>query len=218
LIFSMSTNILGFLDVFRAAWKNLLSLLMVGSVQRFPARHYLNLGILGTKLNRKVAKAKLIEFDMAYDRCNPTLAKYKPQSALSTITPITPVQTKPSLAELWEKFVEYKRLQCSPNTMKYMYNVYSGYVAKLPTHQLEEVDKIRDYILKHIPLDSGKRFITRLSACCDWVIKSGAASENPFDGMAAELKLPKSTQNEGLNDINPFTLEERDTIIDLSLD
>jgi integrase len=179
-------------------------------------RHYLSLGIPDTKFNRKAAeaKAKLIESDMAYDRFDATLARYKPQSALSTVTPITPIQAKPSLAELWEKFIEYKRPQCSPNTMKYMYNVYSGYVAKLPTHELGEADKIRDYVLKHIPLDSGKRFITRLSACCDWAIKSGAVSENPFDGMAAEIKLPKSTQTEGLNDINPFTLEERDAIIE----
>ncbi|MBW4464659.1 MAG: DUF3596 domain-containing protein [Pegethrix bostrychoides GSE-TBD4-15B] len=180
-------------------------------------RHYLSLGVPDTKFNRKAAeaKAKLIESDIAYDRFDPTLAKYKPQSALTTVTPIiTPTQTKPSLAELWEQFIEYKRPQCSPNTMKYMYNVYSGYISKLPTQELDEADKIRDYVLKHIPLDSGKRFITRLSACCDWAIKSGRASENPFNGMAAEIRLPKSAQTEGLNDINPFTLEERDAIIE----
>ena len=84
---------------------------------------------------------------------------------------------------------------------------------ELPTHNLEEAAKIRDFVLKHFPLDSGKRFITRLSACCKWAIKSGAISENPFDGMASEIKLPKSGKKEGFSDIHAFSLEERDAII-----
>jgi hypothetical protein len=84
---------------------------------------------------------------------------------------------------------------------------------KLPTHDLDKANEIRDYILQSIPLDSGKRFITRLAACCSWAIQSGMISENPFEGMAAEIKLPKSSKSEGINDINSFTLEERDAII-----
>ena len=55
-------------------------------------RHYLLLGLPDNKLNRKVAeaKAKLIKADIAYERFDPTLAKYKPQAALNTITPISP--------------------------------------------------------------------------------------------------------------------------------
>lgn len=59
-------------------------------------RHYLSLGLPDKKVNRKAAeaKAKLIESDITYDRLDPTLAKYKPQSALSTVTPIfTPTPT-----------------------------------------------------------------------------------------------------------------------------
>lgn len=97
--------------------------------------------------------------------------------------------------------------------MKYTYNVYTGYIARLPTHELSQAGEIRDYVLKAIPLDSGKRFITRLSACCEWAMRSGLVSENPFDGVAAEIKLPKSAKNDGMSDINPFTLEERDAIL-----
>lgn len=177
-------------------------------------RHYLSLGLADNKVNRKAAqaKAKLIESDIAYERFDPTLAKYKPQSVLSTITPtVTPIGPKPSLADLWEKFLEYKRPQCSPNTMKYMYGVYSSYITKLPTHELEQACEIRDYILKSIPLNSAKRFLTRLSACCEWARRSGLITENPFNGMANEIKLPKSQNAD--DDINPFTAEERDAII-----
>lgn len=58
-------------------------------------RHYLSLGLPDNKVNRKAAQAKasLIESDIAFDRFDPTLAKYKPQLALSTVTPITPIFT-----------------------------------------------------------------------------------------------------------------------------
>lgn len=67
-------------------------------------RHYLSLGLPDNKMNRKAAeaKAKLIESDITYDRLDPTLAKYKPQSALSTVTPIFTPTPSPerSLSEL----------------------------------------------------------------------------------------------------------------------
>lgn len=82
-------------------------------------RHYLSLGLRENRVNRKVAEAKaeLIECDIAFDKFDPTLAKYKPQSALSTITPVITPKATPSLAELWAKFIEYKRSECSPSTM-----------------------------------------------------------------------------------------------------
>lgn len=54
-------------------------------------RHYPSTGLADNKLNRKAAEAKvlLIEADIAYDRFDSTLARYKPQLALSTITSIT---------------------------------------------------------------------------------------------------------------------------------
>ncbi|MEO0535899.1 MAG: DUF3596 domain-containing protein [Cyanobacteria bacterium P01_A01_bin.123] len=179
-------------------------------------RHYLTLELTDTPLSRRVAeaKAKLIESDITLDRFDVSLAKYKPKSALSTVTPtVTPIAKQPSLADLWSTFIEFKRPQCSPNTMKYMYGPFSGYVAKLPTHDLSRAYEIRDYVLKNIPLDSGKRFLTRLSACCELAIKSGVLAQNPFAGMAAEIKLPKSAKAEGLNDIDPFSIAERDAII-----
>lgn len=84
-------------------------------------RHYLSMGLVNTPVNRKAAEAKArqIELDIISGNFDPTLAKYKPHSALSTVTPdITPIVTpKASLTDIWEKFIEYKRPQCSPNTL-----------------------------------------------------------------------------------------------------
>lgn len=178
-------------------------------------RHYISLGLPDTAENRKHAemKARQIELDILSDNFDATLVKYKPQAAFTVDSPdITPNVT-PKLSELWEKFIEYKQPQCSPNTMKYMYGVYTGYVKRLPTQDLEKASEIRDFSVKNFPLDSAKRFITRLSACCRWAMQAKLISENPFDRMAAEIKLPKSSTDNEISDVNPFSLEERDAII-----
>ena len=181
-------------------------------------RHYLSLGFPDTSQTRKLAemRAREIELDILSGHFDETLAKYKPASALSTVTPsATPIQTSnPSLSELWEKFLDYKRPQCSPSTMRYQYRAFTRYLKKLPTHDLQCTSEIREHILKNIPVDSAKRFITRLSACCDWATKSGWIPQNPFKGMASEIKLPKSSQRGGMDDIDPFSAAERDAILD----
>lgn len=56
-------------------------------------RHYLSVGLPDDEMNRKLAesKAQKIELDIISGNFDETLAKYKPQSALSTATPdITP--------------------------------------------------------------------------------------------------------------------------------
>jgi integrase len=75
-------------------------------------RQYLSTGFANTPANRKLAemKARQIELDILSGNFDSTLAKYKPQSVLSTVTPITPIATpKLTLAELWERYSEFKR-------------------------------------------------------------------------------------------------------------
>jgi integrase len=71
--------------------------------------HYLSLGFTNTPQTRKLAemRAREIKLDIISGNFDPTLAKYKPESILSTETPVTPISTpKPALAELWEKFID----------------------------------------------------------------------------------------------------------------
>lgn len=106
-------------------------------------RHYISLGFSDTATNRKLAemKAREIELDILSGHFDETLVKYKPHSALMTIAPdITPT---PSLKQLWEKFVEYKLPQCSPNTMYYVYGHFTTYLEKLPTHDLSDAIAIK---------------------------------------------------------------------------
>lgn len=176
-------------------------------------RHYLSLGLTDTVQNRKLAeaKAKQIESDIAYERFDPTLVKYKPQFALSTLE--SAVNLQPNLKELWSKFLLYKEKECSPNTMSIMYKTYSSYLDRLPEYELAKADEIVDFIQRsEIPKESAKRFITRLSACCDWAKTRKLITYNPFQGKATKIKIPKAESNE--NDIYPFSADERDRILE----
>lgn len=72
---------------------------------------------------------------------------------------------------------------------------------------------IRDWIIANKSPDAAKRLLTQLAACCEWAFKSGFVSKNPFTGMALEVRLPKNQSNNGVKEIDSFTVEERDSII-----
>jgi integrase len=38
--------------------------------------------------------------------------------------------------------------------------------------------------------------LTQFSACCDWAVKSQLIGENPFEGMASDIKVPKGDREE----------------------
>ncbi|MBE9061868.1 site-specific integrase [cf. Phormidesmis sp. LEGE 11477] len=182
-------------------------------------RRYLSLGVTDTKTARALAemKARQIELDILSGNFDETLAKYQPQVTEPDDKAESVVEdefTGPDLNELWEKFVEYKRPQCSPNTMYYVYGTYSNYMEQLPTYNLERAADIRDFAINTFPIESCKRFVVRLNACCKWACQSGLISENPFEGMSREIKPPKAKRKSEEGDIFPFTVAEREAIIE----
>ena len=180
-------------------------------------RHYISTGLTDSPTTRKLAdlKAKEIEKDILYERFDETLAKYKNpnSSSLSSVTPdFTPTcRDEPSLDVLWERYVNFKRPQVSQTTVARDYARYRSHIAKLPSRSLTQAIHIRNYLIANSSPNTAKRVLTNLSSCCDWAQKSGMVSENPFDGMSAEIKLPKSSPDD--MDIDPFSREERDAII-----
>ncbi|NJK38614.1 MAG: DUF3596 domain-containing protein [Oscillatoriales cyanobacterium RM2_1_1] len=181
-------------------------------------RRYISLGFDDTVQNRKLAelKARQIELDILSGNFDSTLLKYRIQSADSAKPP-TPVLTPttavhPSLAELWEKYTNFKRPGLSPSTLAKDFNKVSRCInLHLPTRSLKDSVAIRDWLVANKTPNAVKRYLTQFSACCDWATKSQLISHNPFKGMAADIKVPKGDLED--TDIDPFSLEERDRII-----
>jgi integrase len=173
---------------------------------------YLSLGLDDTTENRVLAngKAKQIEADIAYERFDPTLAKYRPEYLKPVNQVDNQLLNQPDLLELWDKYTEYRKPQLQLTTLKAFYAPFRNHIAKFPTKSLNDAIAIRDYIIANIAADTGKRLLVRLNACCNWAVESGLIAKNPFIGMAKQIKLKSKSDDE---DIDPFTLEERDIII-----
>ncbi|NJM66377.1 MAG: DUF3596 domain-containing protein [Acaryochloris sp. RU_4_1] len=175
-------------------------------------RHYLSLGLPDNKINRKAAeaKAKLIEADMAFDRFDPTLARYKPQSVLSTVTPsFTPLaEPKLALADLWEKYTQYKSPQVAASTLVRDYGKIAKRLQSIP-RSVEDAVGVRDWLLKQYSSEIARRTLIQINACCKWAVKSGLMSENAFEGMAGDIKKVKRETSRA-----PFSQAEQDAIIE----
>jgi integrase len=174
-------------------------------------RYALALGLPDTAENRKSGevKARQIELDILSDSFDPTLAKYKPHTYLTLIKPTEQLQKALTLVELWDKYTEYRKPQLAAKTLAW-YTTFTNHIAKFPTQSLDEAVAIRDYILANLPADMGKRLLVRINACCKWALQSGLIFKNPFESMAQSIKVEPKDEA----DIDPFTAEERDAIIE----
>lgn len=181
-------------------------------------RFYLSTGQYDDPFGRQRATvlAAQIQRDLDYGEFDASLVKYKPAASLTTVTPITPEITptappSPDLTDIWKRYEQFKKPQLSQSAYAVDYRKYRNHIAKLPTRRLDEAIAIRDYLSATLTPDAAKRALTNINACCDWALKSRLIDTNPFNGMASDVRLPKSESEE--NDINPFTREERDAII-----
>lgn len=172
---------------------------------------YLYLRLPDTPENRVIAEAKAqaIEADIALERFDHTLAKYKPQSVLKVVEEKNP---KLLLKDLWARYVAFKTPQWSISTLHNQVAQASRDIESLPMQGLTDAIEIRDYLLRIKSLEATRRLLVQLSACCRWAIKSKLINVNPFEGLATEIKTSKSEDEE--NEINPFTRQERDRIIE----
>lgn len=169
---------------------------------------YLTLGLADTPENRKEGEAKAwqIEKDILAGYFDPTLAKYRPQKHLTVVETIQPAIT---LAELWDRYTEYRKPLIAETTLRIQYASIRNHIGKLPTKDLKDAIEIRDFLVANLSNDAARRTLTQLSACCEWACESSLVSTNPFHGMAKKIQVVKDETDT----IDPFTAEERDTII-----
>ena len=67
------------------------------------------------------------------------------------------------------------------------YAAVASHIRRLTTQDLDDALAIRDYFLKTLTLDTTRRTITQISACCDWAVDSSLIAINPFKGMAEKI-------------------------------
>lgn len=171
----------------------------------------MSLGVDDTKLNRKLADAKIrqIELDILSDNFDFTLAKYKAQTYLTVVENVNSKQ-QVKLSDVWAKHRAFKEPNRSQSWVMTC-NQQTKYLAKCLYKSLGESKEIFNWITANIPAHSAKRLVVEISACCDWGIKNNLITINPFKGLAKEINIKKISTED--NDINPFSKYERDAIV-----
>lgn len=169
-----------------------------------------SLGLADTIENRMKGESlvRQMQLDMLSGNFDGTLSKYKPHTHLTVVEAIKP-KAGLDLAQLWNKYSEFKKPQVSPSTYVKDFTKHRNHINKFPSKSLEDAGVIRDYLLANLTPNAAKRVLTQLKACCNWAVGEKLVSTNPFNEM--KIKTPKGLSEE--SDVNPFTKEERDLII-----
>ncbi len=174
---------------------------------------YISTGLADTPENwkRTQSKAWQIEEDITTGNFDSSLEKYRPASHL-TLLPLSEEVSVTSIAlnDLWDKYTAYKSTQVEETTLRLNFKRVASHINKLDTKSLQDGMRIRDFLVANNSPYTVKRILTQLNACCDWGVKSGMIDSNPFTGMSKEIQSPKNSDG---TDIDPFTAQERDAIV-----
>lgn len=164
------------------------------------AQKYLSLELPDTPQNRKVARAKAmqIEADIALERFDPTLRRYRSQYSLAN--------DDPPLVELWEKFAAEQSKFLEKTTIKTTYRTVATHINALPTQQIFHARLIRTHLKESLSIGAAKRTFTYIKACCAWALDEGLIASNPFQFL--QMRSRRSAESP-----DPFTAAERDAII-----
>lgn len=91
------------------------------------------------------------------------------------------------------------------------YHNFTKLLDKVERHLSFDALQTKQALLQITTVDQTRRMLQYLSACCQWGIRHRKISDNPYNGLAADLPKRKSLVNP-----NPdaFTAAERDAVIE----
>ncbi|ULB44789.1 site-specific integrase [Limnospira fusiformis KN01] len=180
----------------------------------FPGqRKYIYLGLQDTPDNRELAeaKAKEIESDIVYERFDYTLKKYKQQP------PPNQDEVKiTTLQYLYYEYINTRKKTVRPGTWNNNYMVALRHIQRSPfcNGDISMIigQDVFDWAIQNLTIDTTSRLMTQLNACFKWAIEKRLVSEpSPFKDLSAKAdRLKKASDSD---EINPFTANERDRII-----
>lgn len=160
---------------------------------------YIYLGLPDNPTNRKAAetRALAIASDIAFDRFDSTLEKYRPTATNDN---------SPTLLELWDKYAAYKAKHLSKTTIDKDFKRIRNHITEFPSQRLTDARRIKSYLTDKFTAETAKKIFMYVKACCDWGLDEALIPSNPFK----TLKISGGKKHKG---INPFTRSEVDLIL-----
>lgn len=161
-------------------------------------RYTMALGMPDSSVNRQIAQAKAgaIYGDLMSGNFDPTLEKYKPQSAEDAIAL--------SVCDLFQRWMDFKASSLEVRSLEKFtgfQNHLAEYFKKRSPEVVseEEAIRFRDWLLKrNSPLSTRER-VGWMRSCWQWAFKRKLVAENPWTDVKVKVP-PKQKQ--------PFTRDE----------
>lgn len=187
---------------------------------------YMSLGLADTPKNRAIARneAFQIEKDIDRDNFDYTLNRYKsslsPAKNKNTASEAPPNST---LSNIYEKYIYSKKHLVRPSTWNSCYLYFWRLIQKSPVGNVElggEIDSIAEsfyeWVQISVPAETGKRLCQQINAAFCWAMSQRLVPEgiSPFLEFAKKIRdTNKSAGVKAYEEIDPFSIEERDAII-----
>ena len=121
---------------------------------------------------------------------------------------------KQSLKDLWTEYLKTKQESCEISYLENDLKQATRIINQCPRISLdvEGMNRLFNYLMEKTTIKQTKRYLKQFSACHEWAKRRKIIKENPYPDLIKTIVTKK--KNEEDTDINPFTIEERDLIID----
>lgn len=122
--------------------------------------------------------------------------------------------SKQSLKELWTEYVKTRQESWETSYIENDVKQATRILNECPKISLdnEGANLLFNYLMEITTAKQTKRYLKQFSACLTWAVRRKIIKENPYSDLIKTIATKK--KNEEDHDINPFTLEERDLIIE----
>lgn len=120
---------------------------------------------------------------------------------------------KETLLSLWTDYVKAKQDSWEASYLENDVKQATRILNQVPDIGLnEDLHPLINYLLENTTTKQTKRYLKQVSACLTWGVRRRVVKENPLPEFIKTLTTKKKNEEEF--DINPFTLEERNLIIE----
>ena len=170
-------------------------------------RKYISVGLSYNSPNLALAKVKAaqLDLDLLHKNVDTTWDKYKCIKNLRIVKELP----KRSLLEVWEKYSTYKESQITITTLNTTYRTAKNHIIKSNIKSPYEGRAFKNYLCKACSPNAAKKNLSQVTDCIVWAVKNGLVTENTFEGLAQEIKVPK--QDDEAN-IDPYNSDEIEAI------
>lgn len=186
-------------------------------------RYFFYPGLADTPENYSLLETKchIMYLDILSGTFDPSFEKYGLGTKKTCLTVVTPIR-KSSFLELYDQYCDYRTGTVEQTTLDIEFKgTFHRAISEAIAASGEDAIGIRNHLVKNRGSKLVKECLRHLSKACQLAVKHKKLADNPFDGMAEQITIPKGKKKtqanfddeDGDDDVRAFTVDEMNAII-----